>query len=158
MSKEKVNIRRVLKLLDGGYSQAEIARREGVSRQAIHLIVKQARGRKTRAIVAKEYDESIHRGFDAMRQLTEVNEKSLALLDQAEKAEDREFMLKCIGELRNQIKLAADIQLNMFSLEEALRFMSIVKEALREAAPDAYQEFKRLVNNERSVGPALRFS
>jgi len=158
MPEGKVNVRKVLRLIDGGYSQAEIARREGVSRQAIHRIVKQARGRKTKIIVAKEYDESIQRGFDAMRQLTEINEKSLGLLDQAEKAEDRELMLKCIGEVRNQIKLAADIQLSMFGLEEALRFMTIVKEALREASPDAYQEFKRLINNEPFIGSALRFS
>ena len=78
--------------------------------------------------------------------------------DEAEKVKDRQLMLKCIGEVRSQIKLAADIQLSMFTLEEALRFMAVVKEALKHASPDAYQEFRRLINNERSIRAALRFA
>jgi len=156
MKHKKINDTRLIRLVDDGVSQAEIARSLGVSRQAINKRLLELRGRTTRAIVAKSTQAVVEQGFDALKQLGNINKKSLELLEQAE--EDREFSLKCIAELRNQIRLAADIQLQLFSVQEAQKFMAIVKDALKEASPDAYQEFLRRINNERTLRSTLRFA
>ena len=156
MSTGKINDTRLIRLVDEGVSQAKIARQFNVSRQAIHKRLQELRGRTTKIIVAKESKGLIQKGFDALAQLNEINKKALELLDQAE--ENPEFALKCIAEVRNQVRLAMDIQVNLFSVQEAERFMLIVRDVLRETAPDAYQKFKSRINNERSLKQALRFS
>ncbi|MFC1862912.1 winged helix-turn-helix transcriptional regulator [Thermodesulfobacteriota bacterium] len=157
MRPPKINDRRLLQLIDKqGMNQSVVAKELGVSRQAINQRLKEIRGRTTRVIVAKETKAAIKQSFDAIAQLNEINQRSLDLLDQAES--DPKFSLQCIAELRNQIKLAMEIQIHLFSVQEARNFMMIVKEALKEASPDAYKEFMRKINNEQSLKSALRFS
>jgi len=156
MSEKRISDARLLRLVDSGHTQAEVARTLGISRQAVNKRLLEVRGRTTRAIVAKSTQAVVEQGFDALKQLGDINKKSLELLEQAE--EDKEFSLKCIAELRNQIRLAADIQLQLFSVQEAQKFMAIVKDALKEASPDAYQEFLRRINNERTLRSTLRFT
>ena len=153
-----INDRKLLQLIDKQeMSQSAAAKELGVSRQAVNQRLKELRGRTTKVVVvAKETKEAVQKGFDALAQLTEINRKSLELLEQAEKNPD--FALKCIGEVRNQIKLAADIQMHLFSVQEAQNFMVIVKKSLKEASPDAYKEFIRRINNERALRSTLRFA
>ena len=156
MRSKKINDTRLIRLVDEGFSQAEAARELGVSRQAVNKRLIELRGRTTRAIVAKSTKDAVNEGFDALRQLTEINRKSLDLLEEAE--ENPEFALKCIGEVRNQIRLAADIQMQLFPVQEAQKFMTIVKEALKEASPNAYKEFILRINDERTLRSTLRFA
>ena len=150
-----INDRKLIELIDKQkMSQSEAAKELGVSRQAVNTRLKQLRGRTTKVIVAKEAQRAVEKGFDALAQLTQINQKSLELLNEAEESPD--FALKCIGELRNQIRLAADIQIQLFSVQEAERFMSIVMEILKEVDEDAYKEFKRRINDERAIRSALR--
>ena len=152
-----INDRRLLRLIDSQKkSQTQAAKALGVSRQAVNQRLKELRRTTTKVIVVKEAQTAIKNGFDALKQLNEINQKNLELLDRAETTP--EFALKCIGELRNQIRLAMDIQINLFSVQEAERFMLIVQDVLRETAQDAYQEFKNRIDDERSLKQALRFS
>ncbi len=152
-----INDRRLLELIDvNKLSQAKAAKELGVSRQAVSHRLHELRGRTTKIIVAKESKGLIQKGFDALAQLNEINKKALELLDQAE--ENPEFALKCIAEVRNQVRLAMEIQVNLFSVEEAKNFMNLVKETLREVSPDVYKEFLQRINNERALRSALRFA
>lgn len=157
MPKPIINDRKLLRLLDReGLSQSEASRILGVSRQAVSLRVRELRGLKTKAIAATKISESIDAGFDAMQQLTDINTRSLELLDQAEG--DPDLCLKCIGEVRQQIKLASDIYERMFNIQVVHDFMGIVAETLREVDPHVYKDFKKRINKHRSVRSALRFT
>jgi predicted transcriptional regulator len=156
MAANKINNSKLLKLIDEGRGQADVARILGVSRQAVSHRLIELRGRTTRAIVAKETQAIVKERFDALEQLTEINRKALELLEQAE--DNPDFALKCVGEVRNQIRLAADIQMQLFSVQEAQKFMVIVKEALKEASPDAYKKFLFRLNQERTLRSTLRFT
>jgi predicted transcriptional regulator len=156
MDARKINDKKLIRLIDSGKTQADAARDLGVSRQAVSKRLNELRGRTTRVVVAQPTKKIIDQRFDAIEQLGEINKKSLELLEQAE--EKPEFALKCIGEVRNQIRLAADIQMHLFSVQEAQKFMAIVKEALKEASPDAYKEFLRRINHERTLRSTLRFT
>ena len=152
-----INDRKLVELIDvNKLSQAKAAKELGVSRQAVCQRLKELRGRTTKIIVAKESKGLVQKSFDALAQLNEINKKALELLDQAE--ENPDFALKCIAEVRNQVRLAMEIQVNLFSVEEAKNFMNLVKETLREVSPDVYKEFLQRINNERALRSALRFA
>jgi predicted transcriptional regulator len=59
MQPQKVNDRKLLNLVDEGLSQAEAARRLGVSRQAVSKRLQELRGRTTRAVVVKKVEEIV---------------------------------------------------------------------------------------------------
>jgi predicted transcriptional regulator len=156
MKRKKLSDEKLLDLIDRGMSQAQVARKLRVSRQAVNKRLIELRGKTTKVIMAKHPQQVVKNRFDAVEQLVEINRKALKLLEEAEK--NPEFSLKCIAEVRNQIRLAADIQMHLFSVQEAQKFMSIVKESLREASPDAYKAFLRRINNEQALRTTLQFS
>jgi transcriptional regulator with XRE-family HTH domain len=151
-----INDRRLLKLIDKeGMSQSAAARKLNVSRQAISKRLQDLRGSQTKAIVAAKINESVDAGFDAMQQLTDINTRALELLDQAEG--DPDLCLKCIGEVRQQIKLASDIYERMFNIKVVHEFMQTVADTFKECGQDAYKEFKRRINASSSISGAVRF-
>ena len=156
MATKKLNTSELLRRVDAGDSFAEIAKDHGISRQAVQKRIVKLRGRQTRAVVAAKIEESLNSGFDAMRQLTDINNRALELLDQAEGNPD--LSLKCIGEVRQQIKLASDIYERMFNIKVVHEFMEIVATTLKETDPRVYQDFKRKLNANRSIAGTLRFS
>ena len=54
MSTGKINDTKLIRLVDEGVSQAEIARQLNVSRQAIHKRLQELRGQTTKVVVAKK--------------------------------------------------------------------------------------------------------
>jgi len=156
MRPPKINDRRLLALIDKGLSQSKAAKQLGVSRQAVNKRFLELRGKTTKAIVAKDAKRAVEQGFDAIDQLTAINQKSLDLLDKAEK--DPQFALKCIAELRNQVRLAMDIQQNLYSQQAAQEFMATIVDIMREVDSGVYKKFIERINNEKSIRDALRFA
>jgi len=152
-----INDRKLLRLIDReNMSQSQAARKLGVSRQAVSKRLQELRGRQTRIVVSKKLEQAVDRKLDAMGQLAEINKKTLGLLDEAEK--DAELSLKCIAEIRQQIKLAADIYQTMYSVQVVNEFMEIVTETLRNVDPDVYKEFRRRINQNRTLRSSIKFN
>jgi predicted transcriptional regulator len=81
MSTGKINIHKMLAMVDEGCSQAEIAKAFGVSRQAVHKELSKVRGKTTNVVVAKKVEQIVDRKIDAMEQLQKVNDYANELLD-----------------------------------------------------------------------------
>lgn len=81
MSDQKINDRKLLKLIDAGMSQAEAAREMGVSRQAVSKRLQDLRGKTTKVIVSKKVEQIVDRKIDAMEQLGKINAYANELLD-----------------------------------------------------------------------------
>ena len=158
MPENKINDADMLRLVNKGVPQAEVAKKYGVSRAAVCQRLKEFRGRTTRAIVAKKVETAIDRQLDAVGQLTEINQKTLDLLNEAEQEQDKTMQLRCIAEARAQLKLCAEIQLSLYSQQDAHVFMQLITEALKKASQESYEEFKRLVANERTIRSVLKFA
>ena len=156
MRPPKINDRKLLQLIDKkNKSQSDAAKELGVSRQAVSHRLQELRGRKTRVVAAKEIEQAVNTNFDAMTQLLDINKKTLHLLDDAEK--EPELSLKCIAEIRNQIKLASDIYQTMYSVQVVDEFMRIITDTLKDVDSNVFKEFKRKLNGHRSLRSALRF-
>jgi DNA-binding XRE family transcriptional regulator len=156
MAKPIINDRKLLRMVDQGKTQVEAASFFGVSKQAINKRLKELRGRTTKIVVAKKLKDTIKHKFDALGQLIDINRKTLDLLDEAEKKP--EFALKCIGEVRAQLKLASEIYGQMYSVQVVNEFMATITEILKDIDEDAFKEFQRRFNNERSIRSAIRIT
>jgi len=156
MALNKINDRKLLRMVDQGRTQVEAAEFFGVSKQAVNKRLRELRGKTTRIVATKKLEAMIDRKFDAIEQLININKKTLEMLDEAE--ENPEFALKCIGEVRNQLKLASDIYAQMYSVKTVENFMATVTDILRDVDPDVYKEFQRRFNNERSLRSVIRIT
>ena len=156
MRKPTICDRTLIRLIDRhGYTQVEAARRLGVTKQAVNQRLKELRGQQTRVVATAKIEKCVDANFDAMAQLHQINEKTLRLLDEAE--QNPELSLKCISEVRNQIRLAADIYEKMYNLRIVDEFMQTVADTFKECDPNVYKDFKRRINANRSVSGAVRF-
>lgn len=81
MTDIKINDRKLVRLIDGGMSQAEAAREMRVSRQAVNKRLQELRGKTTRVVAAKKIEEMVDRKIDAMAQLSKINNHATWLLD-----------------------------------------------------------------------------
>ena len=152
-----INDNKLLRLIDKkGLSQSEAAKKLGVSRQAISKKLQDLRGRKTKVIATKRIVQAVDSNFDAMSQLLDINRKTMDLLDKAEK--EPELSLKCIAEIRNQIKLASEIYESMYSIDVVNKFMQTVTDILKEVDSGVFEEFKRRINSQRSFRSVVRFN
>jgi len=81
MHSKKINDTRLIRLIDEGVPQAEIAERLGVSRQAVHKRLRELRGRTTKVVAARKIEEAVDQRIDAIGQLQKINDHANWLLD-----------------------------------------------------------------------------
>ena len=81
MSNEKVNDKKMLRMIDTGLSQSEVARKLGVSRQAVNQRFLELRGRTTKAVVVKKIAEVVEDRIDTLGQLKKINTHANDMLD-----------------------------------------------------------------------------
>jgi len=81
MGKAKLNDKKLLELVDEGFSLAEIARKHGISRQAVSKRAIELRGKTTKAVVAKKVEQVVEKKLDALEQLQKINNHANWLLD-----------------------------------------------------------------------------
>ena len=155
MRPPKINDHKLLVLIDKrNLSQSAAARKLGVSRQAVSRRMQEIRGKTTKIIATKKLAQAIDHKFDVIQQLVGINKRTLDLLDEAEKKP--EFALKCIGEVRAQLKLASEIYGQMYSVQAVKEFMETIQEILKDLDEDVLKEFVRRVEKKRSIRSAIR--
>jgi predicted transcriptional regulator len=81
MSPQKINDSKMLRLIDSGMSQSKVAKKIGVSRQAVNKRLRELRGKTTRVVVAKKIEQMVDRKIDAIEQLQKINDYANELLD-----------------------------------------------------------------------------
>jgi predicted transcriptional regulator len=81
MGNPKINDRKMLRLIDSGMSQSEVAKKIGVSRQAVSKRLQELRGKITKVVVSKKIEQVVDRKIDAIEQLQKINDDANELLD-----------------------------------------------------------------------------
>jgi predicted transcriptional regulator len=158
MPEAKFNDRKMLKMIDEGLSQAEAARRLGVTRQAVSHRLQELRGRTTRVVVAKQkkIQKLVDQKIDAIQQLLEINHQANKMLDEAE--EDPELRLKIMGEIRGQLRLQLEIFKTLYDVQAVEEFMDETLDVIGRVAPEVRNEIINRLNQRKSVRTALRWS
>lgn len=156
MHEIKLNDRKLLKMIDEGFSQAEAARRLKVSRQAVSKRLQELRGRTTRAVVVKKVERVVDQKIDAIKQLHEINARANQMLDEAE--EDPELSLRVMAEIRGQLRLQLEIYQTLFDLQAVQQFMDETLDVIGKIAPEVRNEIINRLNRRKSVRSALHWA
>ncbi len=155
MQKGKIKDSSMLRMVKEGVSQAEIARKFGVSPAAVCKRIKQLTQRTTYVVAASKMESVVDSKLDVVQQLKTINSQAQTLLEQV--ADDAHLSVKLMAEIRNQLRLMMDIYEMLYSLEGAAQFQQSVLEVLEECDPGLRKKVISRLNEKSSLRTALRF-
>jgi len=155
MPEKLINDNLMLKMVNSGTPQADIARNFGVSPSAINKRLRQLRGRTTYAVAAAKVEQLIDGKIDIVNQLNAINAKAHTLLGKVE--DDPRLAVYLMAEIRNQLRLMMDVFETLYSLEGAAQFQQAVLETLEKCEPVLREEVIHRLNEQSSLRSALRF-
>lgn len=156
MAQQKISDNKMIRLIDEGLSQAETARKLGVSRQAVSQRLQELRGKTTRCIVTRNTREIVDGKLDSISQLRKINDKANELLDELEG--DPGMSLKVMAEIRGQLKLQLEIFEVLYSVQAAQEFQNEVLQAIGEADADTRRKIINRLNEKRAIRSTVSFS
>ena len=143
-------------MVDEGYSQVEIAKVFGVSRQAVSKRIRELRGKTSKAVVAdKKVQKVLDNRIDAVAQLKQINSEALKLLDELE--HDPNMKIKIMAEIRNQLRLQLDILATLYDMNAVRVFQDEVLKAIGEADEATKNEIIQRLNKRHSIRSTVMF-
>ena len=155
MQTGKIKDPQLLRWVNEGVSQAEIARRFGVSGAAICKRLKEIRGRTSYAVAAAKTRDIIDNKLDVISELNSINEQTKAILANA--ADDPQLALKAIGTIQQQISLAITLYESVYNVDQMNAFSQTVLQVLEECDPALRKKVIDRLNANASLRSAVRF-
>ena len=156
MAREKINDKKMLRLIDSGKNQAEAGRIMGVSRQAVSKRLQELRGKTTRCIVTRNTKEIVNSNLDTISQLRKINNKANQLLDDLET--DPNTAIRVMAEIRGQLKLQLDIFEILYSVQAAQEFQNEVLQTIGEADDETRKRIIKKLNQKRAIRSAVQWA
>jgi hypothetical protein len=150
----------LLKLLDQGLTYQQIAKRYGVTKQAIGKRAAKLKGKVAVASIVRTATNEVadSRSIDVMTQLCELYGKTNTLVTKIEgSVDDPELTLKDFAELRMQLKLAGDLMAKIFDVKAVVEFQKAVLAAIGRAAPDVQREIINELQHEHTIRSVTRW-
>ena len=136
MSLAKINKAKLSQMLQSGKTQRECAKVFGVTEGAISQTKKELNIAVVKSVVLESAHRVVERNLDAVGQLSEINKKANALLDemmgamQEENPSEfkykttRELALKSMSEIRNQLNLQLEMLRTLYDVQEVSAFQA----------------------------------
>ena len=155
MDNKKINDTKLVRLVDGGMTQADAARELGVTRQAVSQRLIELRGRTTRVMAAKQINRVVDQRLDAVEQLQKINNEANRLLDELEQTP--ELKLKVMAEIRGQLRLQLDIFQTLYDMKAVQEFQQEVLSAIGEASKETRNAIIGKLNESRALRSAVKF-
>ena len=150
-----MNDTKLIRLIDGGSTQAQAARELGVSRQAVSKRLIELRGRTTKVMVTKKINQVVEQKLDAVDQLNKINVEANRLLDELEQTP--ELKLKVMAEIRGQLRLQLDIFQTLYDMQAVKEFQQEVLSAIGEADKETRNAIINRLNQKRAIRKSVRF-
>lgn len=150
-----MNDTKLIRLIDGGSSQAEAARELGVSRQAVNQRIIELRGRTTKVMATKKINQVVEQKLDAIEQLQKINTEANRLLDELQQTP--ELKLKVMAEIRGQLRLQLDIFSTLYDMQAVKEFQQEVLSAIGEADKETRDAIIDRLNQKRAIRKSIRF-
>ena len=155
MPEKIINDTKLIRLVDSGTSQAEIARQLEVSPAAINKRLKQLRGRSTHAMIAGRIDTVIDQKIDTWKQLEKINRQANDLLDKAEGNVQESALL--MREIREQLKLQLELFKTMWDVKAAAEFQDTVLSVIGKIDPEVRKQILQELNAKSAIRNAVTF-
>jgi len=179
LKKRKLCDTELLKRLDAGESYVEIAKRFGITKQAVHDRTLKLRRQTTKAVIAapQHVRQIASQQIDAIGQLQQLNQTANEMLDAAVRTlrgvelpvidpfsendppairDPHKHVLAIMAEIRGQLKLQLELLQCLYSIQEAQNFQATVLEVIGEVAPDVRNEIITRINRKRAIRGAVQ--
>jgi DNA-binding MarR family transcriptional regulator len=156
-----------------GITQAEIARRLGISKQAVNQAIKRLRKYGTiqfSGIARQPKDReqlafTVDRQLDIVAQLAQVNQQAWELVEQLWPKEGHVLMpwkasalVRALAEIRSQLELQAKLLQMLCDLKAVQEFQEEVLAVITEVNQDVAREIRRRLAERRALRTAVRFN
>ncbi len=155
MSKGQIKDTAMIRMIDNGMSQADIARKFKVSPAAVCKRLKQLKVKTSYAVATSKTSAIIDQKMNVIQELNSINDKTKAILKNAEA--DPHLALKAIGSIQQQISLAVDIYERIYSIDSVNKFNEEVLQVLEECDPDLRKKVIDRLNAKASLRRAVSF-
>ncbi len=158
MKKKYINDTTLLRLIDKeGMTQTAIAKEFGVTRQAISSRLRQLRPPTSFTVASTMIKETVERKLDVMDQLCNINGTTHQILDDVLQQDDPQAALRAVAEIRQQLRLQADLFAMLFDMDSAAQFQDAILEVLNEVDPEMRKLAIRKLNEKSALSRAIRF-
>jgi len=148
----KVDRVKLSQMLREGKTQAECAKHFSVSRGRIAQVRNELNLNIVRQVGLEDAHRVVGKNLDAVAQLEKINNAANGLLQLAIEAENHDVAIRCMCEIRNQLKLQLDIFSMLYDVRAVQKFQEEVLTAIGEVEPDVRD---RIVNRLKDAS-ALR--
>ena len=138
------------KALGEGLTNKQMSKKFGVSPASISTRVAALKRRNTGALIAESTRNMVTDRLKTFDQLEKINTVANQIMDRSI-AEEPELALRAAGEIRAQLKLQADLLVNIFSMKKVQLFQDTVMECLHEVSPEMRQDFIRILNEKKEM-------
>jgi hypothetical protein len=155
MQEQKIKDSNMLRMVNDGSSQADIARKFEVTPSAVCKRLRELKGRSSYAVAVSKTEAIIDQKLDVIRELNSFNEKTKIIL--ADAKDDPQLALKAIGSIQQQISLAIDLYEKIYSIDQMNNFNQEVLQVLEECDPDLRKKVIDRLNAKASLRSAVRF-
>jgi hypothetical protein len=150
--KPKIDKDKLCQLLRQGSTLTECAKIFGCSVAAVSVVKRNLNLKVARSTDLADAERAKRGHLDAVAQLRTINNHANDLLTTAIDSEDHDTALRCMSEIRNQLKLQNEIFALLFDARAVQQFQEEVLAAIGEIAPDVRE---RIIDNLKKAS-ALR--
>lgn len=150
--KGKIDKDKLCQLLRQGSTLSECAKIFGCSVAAVSQVKRNLDIKVVRSTDLTDAVRAKRGHLDAVAQLQMINKHATELLTQAIESKDEDTALRCMSEIRNQLKLQNEIFALLFDARAVQQFQTEVLTAIGEVSPDVRE---RIIDNLKKAS-ALR--
>ena len=156
MVKSKVDILVLNQMLKSGKTVKHCAKFFDVSPSAISQHKKKLNIAVVKNLVLENAARTVDKSLNAIGQLEKINKRANELLDRAEN--DPDIALRCMAEVRNQLRLQLEILKTLFDLKAVEAFQREVLTAIAEVDPYVRDRIINNLKERQAVRSTLRFN
>lgn len=170
MQIELTTTQRIQEWLGQKIPPAEMARRLGITRQAVYKQIDKIKGKAPRQVMAVPTDQA--QAHEARQVVEDIAGKQINVLGQLQEANNRlwgivqrmtppegnvlkpmtaSVIIRALGEVRAQLELQAKLIEMLHNVEAVKEFQEEVLTAISEADPDVAQKIKQRLSERRAV-------
>ena len=108
-----------------------------------------------RSVALEDAHRVVGKNLDAVAQLQKINDAANDLLDKAVESKNHDFAVKCMAEIRGQLKLQLDLFQALYDVKEIQAFQNEVLNFIEEVSPNARNTILQRLKERRAVRAAV---